>query len=554
MAKAYAYIRYSRIEQQSGDSENRQFNALERFTATTSVAVEEVIYDRGKSAFRGDNARSGNFKEILERIAKRTIRKDDFLVVESIDRITRQRVLDGVELLQGILKKGIKIYTTNDEKIYSYSDPSRDFETLVMIALIAQRANEESETKSKRLKASWNKRREKAQNGEVIIKAGSGVPFGLRVVENRFEIVEEERQEIEKLFKLLLEMGVNTAIARLNETSLKRWNNGTLNKILRAKTVIGCMPVCKVEYNSEGKSRKVVTGFIENYYPKLIETSLFYKAIDAMGKRKIKGWTGNKSEQDFNIFKHQIYCQSCGGKMYYDHRGSRYKDKIYPFFKCDNARVQKHICSAENVRFEYVLCCFLRCIKSIKRLANDSSMKNTSWGKRTRDFDNSLSSILQIEDNSDEELKSKIAELSDCRLKIDNMNAQFEELEGNAPLQFLKLLSKLETQYDDLKVEIEKLESKSNSDLQIKDETTVIELFKTEIGRLRLNRFFKDNDLVFFVSHDKAQTKTSFEVKRKNENVDERISSNTKFFEDKKQPLKEFELIDLQTMFDLTVS
>ena len=555
MAKAYAYIRYSRIEQQGGDSENRQFNALERFTAATSVAVEEVIYDRGKSAFRGDNARSGNFKDVLERIAKKTIRKDDFLVVESIDRITRQRVLDGVELLQSILKKGIKIYTTTDEKIYSYSEPSRDFETLVMIALIAQRANEESETKSKRLKASWNKRREKAQNGEVIIKSGSGVPFGLRVVDNRFEIIEEERQEIERLFNLLIEMGVNTAIAKLNETSLKRWNNGTLNKILKAKTVIGCMPICKVEHNSEtGKSRKVVTGFIDNYYPKLIEPSLFFRAIDAMERRKIKGWSGNKSEQDFNIFKHQIYCQGCGGKMYYDHRGSRYKDKIYPFFKCDNARVQKHICNAENVRFEYVLCCFLRCIKSIKRLANDGSMKNTSWGRNTRAFDNSLSSILQIEDNSDEELKSKISELSACRLKIDNMNAQFKELEGNAPLQFLKLLSKLETQYDDLKIEIEKLESKSNSDLQIKDETTVIELFQTESGRLRLNRFFKDNDLAFFVGHDKAQTKTTFEVRRKNENVDEIISSNMKFFEDKKQPLKEFGLIDLQTMFDLSVN
>ncbi|MGP5570628.1 recombinase family protein, partial [Pseudomonas helleri] len=67
MAKAYAYVRYSRITQESGDSEARQYNALERFTATTGVSIEEVIYDRGKSAFRGDNARSGYFKEILER-------------------------------------------------------------------------------------------------------------------------------------------------------------------------------------------------------------------------------------------------------------------------------------------------------------------------------------------------------------------------------------------------------------------------------------------------------------------------------------------------------
>ncbi|KWS73843.1 hypothetical protein AL051_12625 [Pseudomonas amygdali pv. dendropanacis] len=68
------------------------------------------------------------------------IRPGDYLVVESIDRITRQRVLDGVELLQGILKKGINIYTTVDKKTYSYNDPSRDFENLLMISLIAKRS------------------------------------------------------------------------------------------------------------------------------------------------------------------------------------------------------------------------------------------------------------------------------------------------------------------------------------------------------------------------------------------------------------------------------
>ncbi len=260
MTKAYAYIRYSRALQATGDSENRQLTALELFETSTGTKIVEVVYDKGKSAFRGDNARSGNFKEMLDRMQSGAIRRGDFLVVESIDRITRQRVLDGVELLQGILKKGINIYTTVDKKTYSYNDPSRDFENLLMISLIAKRANEESETKSGRLLSAWKARKAKAENGEVIIKKGKSIPYGLRVEEGQFVIHKEEQEEIKQLFELLLQFGINTAITKINETSLKKWNNGTLNKIIKHKTVIGCMATHRIEYTADGKAKKILTG------------------------------------------------------------------------------------------------------------------------------------------------------------------------------------------------------------------------------------------------------------------------------------------------------
>ena len=39
------------------------------------MAIAEVVYDRGKSAFRGDNAKTGKFKEILNRIEQGGIQK-----------------------------------------------------------------------------------------------------------------------------------------------------------------------------------------------------------------------------------------------------------------------------------------------------------------------------------------------------------------------------------------------------------------------------------------------------------------------------------------------
>ena len=555
MPKAYAYIRFSRAIQATGDSEHRQLTALELFETTTGTTIVEVVYDKGKSAFRGDNARSGNFKEMLDRMGSGAIRAGDYLVVESIDRITRQRVLDGVELLQGILKKGINIYTTVDQKTYSYNDPSRDFENLLMISLIAKRANEESETKSGRLLSAWKARKAKAENGEVIIKKGKSIPYGLRVENNKFVIQKEEQEEIQRLFELLLQFGINTAIIKINETSLKKWNNGTLNKIIRNKTVIGCMATHRVEYTADGKAKKILTGFIENYYPNLIEPGLFYKAVDVMTNRKQKNWSGRRTEQDFNIFKHCIFCAECGGKLYYDHRGSRYRGKIYPFFKCDNARVQKHICTADNIRFEYVLGSLLESIKMINRVATEFKRDFKGISTQARFINPKINSLLKPDtENNNLVLEEKQKQLISRRTKLDNMNVQMVEADYNVPTKFIQEISNTEKEIEALNKEILLIHRAfaDEDTIDVQDTKTVIDLFMTDEGRAKLNYFFKTNDIIFLVSHKKSTRETRFSMRRKNDDVNERICNNvTKF--PLKNILEEYEIGDLQTMFDLTV-
>ena len=554
MTKAYAYVRYSRAIQATGDSEHRQLTALELFETTTETKIVEVVYDKGKSAFRGDNARSGNFKEMLDRMGSGAIRAGDYLVVESIDRITRQRVLDGVELLQGILKKGINIYTTVDQKTYSYNDPSRDFENLLMISLIAKRANEESETKSGRLLSAWKARKAKAENGEVIIKKGKSIPYGLRVEDGKFVIHKEEQEEINTLFELLLKYGLNTAITKINETALKKWNNGTLNKIIKHKTVIGCMATHRIEYTADGKARKILTGFIENYYPNIIEPSLFYKAVDAMSNRKQKNWSGRRAEQDFNIFKHCIFCEHCGGKIYYDHRGSRYKGKIYPFFKCDNSRVQKHICTAENIRFEYIFGSLLECISLINRVAIGITKDFRGISTQARYLNPKLNALLKVSDGQhNAKLEDKQIKLVACRTKLDGMNLRMIEADYNVPTEYMRQMSSLEIEIEALKKSIALLDDTGSDGITIEDTQTVIDLFQTDDGRAKLNSFFKSNDIVFYASHIKSTRCTVFRMQRKNSNVDERISGTTKVFP-LKNILQEFGLGDLQSMFDLTIN
>lgn len=556
MPAAYAYIRYSRAVQQTGDSENRQYTALELFEHTTGIAIAEVVYDRGKSAFRGDNAKTGKFKEILDRIEQGSIQKDDYLVVESIDRITRQRVLDGVELLQGILKKGINIYTTTDQKTYSYNDPSRDFENLLMISLIAKRANEESETKSKRLLSSWNKRREKAQNGEIIIKKGKSIPYGLRVVDGQFVIDEEEQKEIQTLFELLLTYGLNTAIKKINLISKKDWNNGTLNKLIANKTVIGCLATHRVEYE-DGKSRKIPTGYIENYYPQLISPALFYQALDKMKERKIKNYNGRRTEQDFNIFKNQIFCLSCGDKIYYDHRGSRYKGKIYPHFKCNTKRINPSKCNTDNIRFEYVFGLLLKSLEKLKITTDVWKLLQIDEGEAGKNnlLNAQFGGLLRRSPSVDTNIliKEKSAQLGQFRTTYENLTMSIRAFGGKIPLPVMQELANTETKIEELTQEIAALEADSPTEtIEIDDYQTLVDLFMTEEGRAKINTFFKENGIIFYAEHHRQSSLSQLRISRANPDTVEELT-HTSAFLPKKNILKAWNLTDLQDMFDLTV-
>ncbi|KPX20432.1 hypothetical protein ALO71_200141 [Pseudomonas amygdali pv. dendropanacis] len=404
--------------------------------------------------------------------------------------------------------------------------------------------------------SAWRARKAKAENGEVIIKKGKSIPYGLRVEEGKFVIHKEEQEEIKQLFELLLQFGINTAITKINETSLKKWNNGTLNKIIKHKTVIGCMATHRIEYTTDGKAKKILTGFIENYYPNLIEPGLFYKAVDVMANRKQKNWTGRRAEQDFNIFKHCIFCAECGGKLYYDHRGSRYKGKIYPFFKCDNARVQKHVCTADNIRFECVLGSLLDSIKMINRIATEFKRDFKGISTQARFINPKINSLLKTDSgNSNLVLEEKQKQLISRRTKLDNMSTQMVEADYNVPTKFIQEISKTEKEIGELNKEILLIHSAfaDEGTIDVQDTKTVIDLFMTDEGRAKLNYFFKTNDIIFLVSHKKATRETRFSMRRKNDLVDEKICNNFIRF-----PLKDilgsYGLGDLQTMLDLTVS
>lgn len=564
MPSAYAYVRYSSTVQSSGDSVDRQISPLKAFEKDTGVEIVETIIDEAVSSFRGDNVNKGKFKEVLSRIDRGVIRKGDYLVVESIDRITRQRVTDGVELLQSILKKGVKIHTTSDSRCYSYDDPSRDFETLMMISLIAKRANEESEIKSKRRKSAWIKAKLAAANEGKKFNAHNP-PYGFHYNEDskKFAVVENEAAEVRMIFELLKTMGVSNAIRRVNAISKRKWTNRQVALMIENKYPLGTL---RSQKRDEAR-KKVFIEFIDGYYPTIISQTTFNEAVSAMAARKDKTYYGNTTVGSTNIFRHVIKCANCGETMLFEKQKNQ-KGIMYPYFNCYTRKELKGQCD-QRFRFDLAFGMLLHATQVIhskvspgivrydfetngkpeikwknpkpsgtfsevvvKRLKMDST-EQLERGIGLDGFGDDFSSFLSDDKSSRDMLGSDLAGASEvlARLKekYGNVEKSLDGYDGIIPMPIIKMLEKLEVEIEDQTSVVDRLSGELNSsvtDIKLTTFEDVLDLFRTEDGRLKLNKFFKASKLVFTFRYDKPTRSLHMWVHRNDQEV---LSISRKF-------------------------
>jgi DNA invertase Pin-like site-specific DNA recombinase len=121
MTKAYSYLRFSTPEQMRGDSFRRQTQLALEYADRHGLELDTTLSlnDLGVSAFRGKNARTGALGAFLDAVDADLVPPGSLLLVESLDRVTRQDPWDALPLFQQIINAGITIVTLQDGKPYS---------------------------------------------------------------------------------------------------------------------------------------------------------------------------------------------------------------------------------------------------------------------------------------------------------------------------------------------------------------------------------------------------------------------------------------------------
>jgi DNA invertase Pin-like site-specific DNA recombinase len=170
MKRAYSYIRFSRAHQIEGDSLRRQTQETEKYCKRHNLTLDDSLKlkDFGVSAYEGKNVKHGALGRFIAACESGTVPRGSALILESLDRLSRQTPRKTVRLLTELMDDyGIEIHLTQIGKIFR--PESEDGVDLIFAVALAMRANDESRTKSKRLKEAFAEKRRKAAEGSDFV-------------------------------------------------------------------------------------------------------------------------------------------------------------------------------------------------------------------------------------------------------------------------------------------------------------------------------------------------------------------------------------------------
>ena len=120
MKTAYSYQRFSSPEQSHGDSLRRQTKRATDLCQEYGWHLDDTLKlrDLGVSAYRGKNVREGALAAFLEAIKLGKVKKGSVLIVESLDRLSRDEIDEALTLFLSIIRAGVDIATFDPKRIY----------------------------------------------------------------------------------------------------------------------------------------------------------------------------------------------------------------------------------------------------------------------------------------------------------------------------------------------------------------------------------------------------------------------------------------------------
>ncbi|MET3927638.1 recombinase family protein [Devosia sp. 2618] len=347
---AYSYVRMSTKEQIKGDSLRRQVEASEKYARANGLTLVEdfKLHDIGVSAFKGANATKGALSVFLSEVESGKVPAGSYLLVESLDRLSRDKIRSAMQLLWDITQAGINVVTLLDNQIYRAGQD--DLQSLIVSIVVMSRANEESQMKSLRVSSAWEKKRANLS----VRKLTKQCPAWLTLSDDGTAFVVDTAKAtiVHQIYDLALQgMGTHSIVRMLNADGLipfgrsDGWHESYVQKILKNRAVLGEF---QPHRNIDG-IRSPIGDPIIGYYPAVISESVFLQVQAARRGRSVGGG-GRKGATNLNLFSRIATCAYCGGKMRLVNKGEGPKGGKY--LKCSDALRKIGCTVAEGWRYD----------------------------------------------------------------------------------------------------------------------------------------------------------------------------------------------------------
>jgi hypothetical protein len=205
------------------------------------------------------------------------------LIVENLDRLSRENPWDAVPLLCNIVNAGITVVTLSPSEM-AY-ERGRDLTALVLAVVEFGRSHSESESKARRMSEVWGERRRRMrEEGAVMTRR---LPAWVEEKNGKLQLVAGRAQVVRQMFAWALEgKGLSLIVRELKKVRVAPWGRGGawskayVHKILSGKAVLG-------EYQPI-KDGRPDGDPLPHYYPQVIDEVTWDRVQVLLAVRKDK--------------------------------------------------------------------------------------------------------------------------------------------------------------------------------------------------------------------------------------------------------------------------
>jgi DNA invertase Pin-like site-specific DNA recombinase/rRNA maturation endonuclease Nob1 len=344
-AKAYSYVRWSSPQQAWGDSERRQEKLAVDYCQREGLQLTDTFQDRGVSAKAGKNRERG-LGDLLK-----VIKSGEHLLIEDQDRLTRERPLVLLNLMDKLVQMGVTIHSIRD----NLKVTRENFDSVGVFltnALKGVLSNAENAKRIDRIKQKWEARRQAIKAGQFVVLPR--LPAWLKNGDGCYDVVGEVAQIVRRVFKLYLAGNGSIVIAgRLNRdqvpllspgrSNCNGWSEMAVRRILRDRAVIG---TC--DY---------VNPAVEKFFPAIVSEADFYAANAKLKERR--QFTGRHSSE-VNLLVGLAVCAECGSRI------NRHTSKGKQYVVCSGSYKGK--CHSHTIRYERLDGSFTALLSNVKQM------------------------------------------------------------------------------------------------------------------------------------------------------------------------------------------
>jgi DNA invertase Pin-like site-specific DNA recombinase len=320
--KAYSYSRFSSDAQRPGTSILRQQTLAEKWCEEHKIQLAtDRFKDEAVSGFSGANLESGALARFIALVKVGEIEAGSYLILESLDRLTRLNAWQASGLLQELVGLGIVVVTLRPEMRFDHNSTAID---LLQAILHMDNAHKESARKSGLGKDEWEKRFKAARETKKHIGNRVSNWLTLDKASGKY-LVNEHAFAVGRIFELCLQGLGSTAISQtMNAEGYRtfnkgdRWGTSAVLTILKNRAAIG-----ELALKDGGEP-------IPDYFPAVVDVETFDAAKNMVKVRE----TGKVTKQsaDFNVLRKLVVCGACGSAMNIIHRTK------FRYLMCANRR------------------------------------------------------------------------------------------------------------------------------------------------------------------------------------------------------------------------